>query len=317
MLERRAHCARQTRRPASSSAPVAPLRLQCGLTAQCACRADAALSAAPPPRRHRPPASAPARHITRRRQTFPAAAIATVQQVPDALTEPQAGLLPTRRPATERHRPTMRVLLALLLAALLLLGAPAGAAAKPKACKRYRMNADSYVSGIVPKCMPDFSLTCSGACRKHLRKVGGRSRWQGLACACGEPAARAGGCCLGMAQAGRLRWCCPPVDHRLAAQPPCCQRTAPPHARHRPTCRPTRSTSSASALSSRSACRSAWPAPCASTRAAPSREAAQRRQRRGPATCVPPLPLRPLVTPPLTGPPGFLHRCSRGCAVTL
>lgn len=66
----------------------------------------------------------------------------------------------------------MRALIALLLAALLLLAAPA--AAKPKACSKLAGSADSYVWGIRPKCMPGFTLTCTKACRSHLKKVGWR-----------------------------------------------------------------------------------------------------------------------------------------------
>lgn len=66
---------------------------------------------------------------------------------------------------------SMRSFIAVLLAALLL--AAGGAEAKPKACKKFSAAGDQFVWDIVPLCMPNYSLTCTSSCRKHLKKVGG------------------------------------------------------------------------------------------------------------------------------------------------
>ncbi|PSC72855.1 hypothetical protein C2E20_3937 isoform B [Micractinium conductrix] len=64
---------------------------------------------------------------------------------------------------------SMRSFIAVLLAALLL--AAGGAEAKPKACKKFSAAGDQFVWDIVPLCMPNYSLTCTSSCRKHLKKV--------------------------------------------------------------------------------------------------------------------------------------------------
>lgn len=78
----------------------------------------------------------------------------------------------------------MRTLIALLVAALLLLGAPTGVQAKPKACKAYKISASDYFYSIRPLCMPGSSLICSSSCRSHLRKVGGHCGARGAVEGC-------------------------------------------------------------------------------------------------------------------------------------